>query len=374
MSVTLQTVRQRLGFAAGAAVIITLALPAAALAQAPAGSASRWTVEVYGGAASNKDSSNGSAGAAFPAGAPFTTAANTPSRLQPSWYFGDGSTMLNQVIAAFSTLTGTTLDRIVPVDAAITTSATGRKSGGTFGLRVGRSLSAKLAVEFSAERNTGGQAFTDEALASLETTRASFRNAFQDLLETAPVTALSVSSTLATRGGSSSQTRLVGAVRYSLVSGGRTSAYVLAGGGMVMNGTNELQAILTGGYSFRMYGAFPLTELDRAVITVTSPSSSALGLVGGGVTYDFSSNVGLRVDVRLALSPNGDEVSITGAPSVTAGVPPNVLPAVTTPAVQFSTIPGVPSSLGATVPAHTTFIGSGMNRQVSFTVGIFRRF
>lgn len=357
-----------------AAILILAATPGAAHAQATAGSGSRWTLEVYGGASSSAESTSGSAGAAFPAGTPFTTAGSVPSRIHTSWYFGDGTTLMNQALAQFEVIQGTTFTRIIPLDAAVFASATRRKSGATFGLRVSRILSSRLALEASVERNQGSQEFTGSATKALEATRDSFQAAFQDLLATAPVTALNVSSTLTARESGSGQTRVAAAARWTVVSGSRTSAYATAGAGVVMNGSRDVQAVLTGTYLFRLYGAFPMSETDRAVVTVSSPSNAAIGLLGGGVTYDLSARVGLRADVRVSLSSNSSVTTVSGSPSVATQTPVNVLPSLTSPGIQFSSTPGVPSSLSGAATTYTTFTGSGMNRHVSFTMGIFRRF
>ncbi len=70
----------RVGLACAAA-LIGAAIPGAAYAQAAGGSGSRWTLEVYGGASSSAESTSGSAGAAFPAGTPFTTTAATRTQI-----------------------------------------------------------------------------------------------------------------------------------------------------------------------------------------------------------------------------------------------------------------------------------------------------
>jgi hypothetical protein len=357
-----------------AAILIGAAIPGAAFAQAAGGSGSRWTLEVYGGASSSAESTSGSAGAAFPAGTPFTTAGSVPSRIHTSWYFGDGTTLMNQALAQFEIIQGATFTRIVPLDSAVFASATRRNSGATFGLRVSRSLSSRFALEASVERNQGSQEFTDSAAKALEATRDSFQTAFQGLLATAPLTTLSVSSMMTARDSSSGQTRVAAAARWTVVSGSRTSVYATAGAGVVMNGSDDVQAVLTGTYSFRLYGAFPMSETDRAVVTVSAPSTAAVGLLGGGVTYDLSARVGLRADVRVSLSSNSSVTTVSGSPSVATQTPANVLPSLTSPGIQFSSTAGVPSSLSGAAATYTTFSGSGMNRHVSFTVGIFRRF
>ena len=374
MPTVCRTVYRRLPLALCAGALMLAALPESSYAQSTSRSASRWSIEIYGGAASATDAPDGTAGPAFPAGTPVTTASGSPSRIHTSWYFGDGAKLLDQVLGQFAILNGTTFSRIVPLDTVVTSAATRRNSGATFGLRLSRHLTPRLTLEANVERSQGSQVFSDNAHTALESTRDSFKTAFEGLLATAPVTALSVASTMTVREGSASQIRVAAAARWTLVSGARASAYATVGGGILMNGGSDLQVVFNGSYSFRLFGAFPMSETDRAVVTVTGPSSAVLGLVGGGITYDLSSRVGLRADVRVSLSPNSDVTTVSGSPSVGTLTPAGVLPSVTSPGIQFSSTTGVPSSLSGTLATHTTFTGSGMNRQVSFTVGIFRRF
>lgn len=374
MPTVCRTAYRRLPLALCAGALILAALPASSSAQSTSQPASRWSIEIYGGAASATEASGGTAGPAFPAGTPFTTASGGPSRIHSSWYFGDGAKLLDQVLGQFAIINGSTFSRLVPLDPVLTSAATRRNSGATFGLRVSRHLSRRLTLEANVERSQGSQVLSDAAQTAFESTRDTFKTAFEGLLATAPVTALSVASTMTVSEGSASQTRVAAAARWTFVSGARTSAYATVGGGIVMNGGSDLQAVFNGSYSFRLFGAFPMSETDRAVVTVTGPSSAVLGLVGGGVTYDFSSRLGVRADVRVSLSPNSDVTTVSGSPSVGALTPTAVLPSVTSPGIQFSSTTGVPSSLSGASTTYTTFTGSGLNRQVSFTVGIFRRF
>jgi len=374
MPTVCRTASRRLPLALCAGALILAALPEPSYAQSTSRSASRWSIEIYGGAASATEASEGTAGPAFPAGTPFTTASGAPSRIHSSWYFGDGAKLLDQVLGQFAIINGTTFSRLVPLDTAITSASTRRNSGTTFGLRVSRHLTPRLTLEANVERSQGSQVFSDAAHTAFETTRDSFQAAFEGLLATAPITAPSVASTMTVREGSASQIRVAAAARWTLISGARASAYATVGGGVLMNGGSDLEAVFNGSYSFRLFGAFPMSETDRTVVTVTGPSSAVLGLVGGGITYDFSPRLGLRAGVRVSLSPNSDVTTVSGSPSVGALTPAAVLPSVTSPAIQFSSTTGVPSSLSGTSTTHTTFTGSGLNRQVSFTVGIFRRF
>jgi len=362
----------RITFCVGA--LLFAALPHTSYAQTTSPPAGRWSIEIYAGAASAADASAGTAGPAFPVGTPFTMTSGGASRIQSSWYFGDGATLLNQVLGQFAIINGTPFSRLVPLDPAVTSSSTRRTGGATFGLRLSRHLSPRLTLDANVERRQSTLVLSDAAQTAFESTRDSFKAAFDGLLATAPITALSVASTMTVNEGSGSQTRVAATVRWTLVSGTRASAYATVGGGVLMHGGQDFQAVLNGSHSFRLYGAFPMSETDRAVVTVSRPSSAMLGLVGGGVTYDFSSRLGLRVDVQMSVSPNSDVTTVGGSPNVGTLTPAAVLPSMTSPGIQFSSTPGVPSSLSGAPTTHTTFTGSGLNRHVSFTVGIVRRF
>lgn len=348
-------------------------LPAAAQAQ-NAVRPGKWTIEFYGGGSSSSGSSSGEAMEGFGAGAPFATESGQTSRAVSSWYFGDGSTLLNQVLTQFAALNGTTFPRIVPLDSALLANGGSRGSGAAFGLRIGRALTPKLSFELNVERGLAPLALSDELQAALQTSSDSFKAAFQGLLDTAPVTNLSVSSTLAIPDQTNAQTRIAGALKWTVFSGNKLEAYVTGGGGVIMNSGEDPEAVLNGRYTFRLFGTFLMDETDRVVLTVEQPKNNTMGLVGGGVTYDLSSKTGLRADVRLLVNSTKEVTKLTAAPVVATPTPTQVLPSVTTPGIQFSSNPNVRSSLSGPNQNLTLFTASGTNRQISFTLGIFKRF
>jgi len=358
-------------FEAIAVGTLFLLLPASALAQAQPG---KWTIEIYGGGSSSSASKGGTPIATFAPGNIFTTESGQPSRAVSSWYFGDGSTLLNQVLTQFSTISGSTLTRIVPLDAALRANGASRGSGGAIGLRIGRALSSRIALELNVERSMASLELSGAMKSALEESSASFKGAFEDLLATAPVTNITVSSTLSMPDASNSQTRVAGALKWTAVSSRKLEAYLTGGGGVIMNSGSEPEAILNGIYTFRLFGAFQMNETDRVVVSVSQPKNSAMGLVGGGVTYNLSARTGLRADVRLLLSSSKEVTTLSASPNVLSQTPTGVLPSVTNPAIQFSTQAGLRSSLSGPTTELTAFTGSGRNQQVSFTIGIFRRF
>lgn len=355
------------------AIVLAGLLPTAAQAQ-NAARTGKWTIEFYGGGSSSSGSSSGEAIEGFGTGAPFTTESGQTSRAVSSWYFGDGSTLLNQVLTQFAAINGTPFPRIVPMDAALTANGGSRGSGSAFGLRIGRAITPKLSFEFNVERSLAKLALSDKLQAALNTGSDSFQAAFQGLLATAPVTNLVVSSTLTMPDRSNAQTRIAGALKWTVYSGGKMEAYVTGGGGVIRNGGKDPEAILNGRYTFRLFGTFLMDETDRVVVTVEQPKTNLMGLVGGGVTYDLSSKTGLRADVRLLMNSTRDVTKLTAAPIVTTATPSQAIPSVTNPAIQFSSNANIRSSLSGPNQNLTLFTASGTNRQISFTLGIFRRF
>jgi hypothetical protein len=365
---------RRIAFVSAVCGLVLVGTAGQAGAQPAAGSGSRWTIEVFGGVAAGSEGTSGSVAPARPAGAPFTTEAGRPSRQVPSWFFGDGALLLNQVIEQFEGISGASLPRMVSLDAALGRSAATRAGGAAFGVRLGRAIGDRLAVDVSVERSLTSLGFTDEVSAALDASSDAFEAAFNGLLATAPVTMLAVNSQVKRDDRSSSQTRIDASVRWTVARRGRLEAYLRGGGGVVLNSGDAPRAVINGNYSFRLFGFFAMQETDRVVIELTQPKSAAMGAVGAGFTYDLSASTGVRVDARLSLSRNATTVMVSGSPSITTQASGDVLPSATTPGIQFSSRAGVLSSLSAPATTWTTFSGSGLSRHVAVSIGLFRRF
>jgi hypothetical protein len=349
-------------------------LPPAAEAQNAADR--KWSIELYGGMSAGSASSKGTPVDSFPAGAPFTTQSGQQSRAVSSWYFGDGAALLNQVLTQFQAATGTTFPRIASLDSVLRTNGSSLGQGGTFGLRIGRSLSTRLALELNIERSAAKLDLSDELLDGLEAGAESFKESFEALLGSAPVTTINVTSSVTKRDVSNAQLRFGGALKYTVYSGSRIGAYLTGGGGMIRNTGDSPQAILNGRYTFRLFGSFPIDESDRVVVSVNPQKSSAMGMAGGGLTYDFSASSGLRLDARILFSSAKAVTTMSAAPGVVVVAPTNYLSTVETfsPALQFSTQAGIRTTLSGPNSNYTLFTGSGLSTQAQVTLGIFKRF
>jgi len=334
----------------------------------------KWTIEFYGGGAASSSSSSGTPLEAFASGETFVADSGQQSRAVSSWYFGDGAALLNQALAQAAILAGTTIPQLAPLDSALLAPGGSRGSGGLFGVRIGRTVSSKLAIELSLERGLAQLELSDGLKNALQAGSDSFKAAFQGLLATAPVTSIVVTSQLTMPDASNANLRIAGAAKWTLSSGGKVETYLTGGGGVVLNNGDGPSAVLNGRYTFRYFNIFPMDETDRVVVTVTQPKTSLMGIIGAGMTYDFSASSGIRVDGRMLFNSTKDVTSLTAAPLVAAQTTTNVMSTLTSPALQFNTRTNLRSTLSGPNDKLTLFTGSGFSRQVSVTIGIFKRF
>jgi opacity protein-like surface antigen len=353
-------------------VLAALALtPAVAAAQArnTSGAANRtWEVEVHVGGIGASNPSDGET--QLPAAGPaFQTTFGLPSRRVSSWYFGDGSTLLNSANGTLG-VSG----RVTPLDSALNAPLVNRKSGVIFGARVGRQLTPRVSAEFSFEYSSSKLELTDDAIAGIEATRASFTAAWNGLMTSGPYLSNNVTSTadLVTDGGKQYVT--TGAVNVALATQGRLTPYVTGGGGIISSTGDKPQLDLTGNYRFAI-SSVPINETDSVRIRIDEPDHRFALVLGGGIKYAVSDDWGIRVEFRDLISSGKTRTLLSATPSVALGSPQGVISTVTIPSVQFSNISAVPSTLsGSAITDFQTFESSGTRHHVTFTSGVFWRF
>lgn len=362
---------------------VAVLIPVAAIAQsAPPAQAPkppgppRWMAEFYGGGVNESRASGGNPIAQFTPGETFLTTAGTASRAHASWRFGDGAVLFNEVAARFSQITGRPFATITPLDSVLRSSASKTGMRPAFGVRIGRDLSPGLSFDIMVERSDGGLAPSDEMTAALTAANESFKAAFLDLVGTAPVTALTVTSDVTMPSSAHSQLRVMGALSKVLARGARWSATGTVGGGLQLRGGSAAEVTVNGRYDFSLFAVSNFFERDEIVIRFEEPPSAALGLLGLSATYDLTPGTGLRLGVRAQFVANKATTTVQTKPFVTTtATTPGVLPTATTPGLQFSNQATPLSSLRPSMASTlTTFTGSGMNRQVVVTLGLVRRF
>ena len=343
-------------------LVLAIAVPASAAEQ-------RWEVEVHGGYAVSSNPSSG-------AGALPGVNAASATTVVPSWYFGEGALLLNQALTSFRLNVA-----IVPLDPVLQSPFVERRSGGSFGVRIGRVVTPRFSAEFALDEGFGALAVTTTSRAGIEATRASFVTAWNATLNT-PARGSQTVTSLATIGNRAVRQRFAtGALLINLRSGGRLTPYAAVGAGVMTNRNGAPTAGLVGSYrfSFALPPGIPLpTPMFHETDTVTvraSVDNAFTGVLGGGLKYARSERWGVRADVRDHISRNSVNTIFTATPASEMLPPSGILIIGLTPPLRFSTNPGTPSTLGGTpVSGFTSFHGTGVRNQVNLTVGLFWRF
>ena len=335
----------------------------------------KWTFEVFGGGGFG-GSAGGDASSEFPAGTSFTTESGFPSRVVPSWYFGDGAVLFDQVRAQFASLFNITVPELVSLDPVFADGALERNAGATFGVRLMRKLTPRYALEFGLQRSQGKLALSDSAQTAVEASRASFDQAFRGLLGTIPQTGLQVSSTAEIPDSATApQTAITAVLNIALSPGKRPLApYVSVGVGRVTNGAETLRVRLRGSYQFRFFDSNPFNETDSVTIRTSDRESSFVGVFGGGAMYELSPRQGLRFDLRIHIGNSGIATELDASPTVVTATPVLALPSNTNPSIQFSNTNTLKSSLSGRISDQTVVAAGGMDTRLNLTVGYFFRF
>jgi hypothetical protein len=225
------------------------------------------------------------------------TASPLPSRYEPSWYFGDGTLLFNQAATALGQLP----DHIVPLDLVLARPLGEHRGGGSLGVRVSRVLTPRVTAELSVDYGFATLRITPANGEAIETTRASFIQAWRGIILFNRNRVLNgLTSTAALADGSARQLFTTGAVNINLTTSGALIPYVTVGAG-VASVTGDLpSATLTGNYQFLLGSGPPVNETD------TSPADArtrhTLAGVLGGASASRLGRWGLRFDARVAVS------------------------------------------------------------------------
>jgi hypothetical protein len=345
----------------------------AAPAHAQGPSSGKWDVEVHGGFASATSPDGGSAGT-LPVSTPLSPLPfNQPSRRISSWFFGDGTALINSV--------NTTLapgSRLTAIDPVITSAAASRDSGANFGFRIARRIGSRYFVEATVDFADTPLTFSDEALAGIEASRSTFVTAFRGLFISGPSANPNVTATVDLNDGSGREVITTGVFGVDLVTHGRLIPYIVGGAGVAHSTGDQPSATITGNYTFPIpvAGVAPINETDKIAIRVVREDNAAVGVFGGGFRYAASSRWGVRFDVRASVGGGASDVLIDATPSVaTGGSPSVILISPTTPSAVFSTSVFTNSSLsGPAISGLKTFTGSGSSIRTNIVGGVYFRF
>lgn len=335
----------------------------------------KWAIEVFGGGGFG-GGTGGDGTTTFPAGETFTTEAGFPSRAVPSWYFGDGTALFNEVRAQFASRFNITMPQMVALDPVLADGGFERGAGGNFGVRLTRTLTPRYSLEFALQFGRSSLGYSDSARSEIEASRESFDAAFRGLLGTMPQTGLQVSSTAdIPETENASQTAVTGALNIFFSRTRRTfMPYVTAGLGWRNNSVDTQRLQLRGQYQFRFFDVNPFNETDTVAIRTSDRESGLIGVFGGGALYSLTPRQGLKFDARVHAGSNGIESVFDATPTIASLSPPLALPSTTNPGIQFSNTPTVKTSLSGRTSTQTVFTGSGLDARIHLTVAYFYRF
>jgi hypothetical protein len=310
----------------------------------------KWEVEVHGGLSIDRDASGGTI--SLPA-----TSATVQGFLSLSTFlFGTGASAFNQIRSA---------SPITPLDSALSGPAITRAPSPVGGARLFRGITPRFGVEFSGDFVMGQRKFRDSTLTALEASRASFVQALGATLPSATVNATKA----VVDKQDASRLLATGAVVINLKTSGKTIPYIVGGGGIMFNNGGFPSAVLTGTY--QVGSPSTLYGTDAVALEYTEDDHSVVYLGGIGLKQQVSQHFGLRVDGRVHLYQSSviNLVDVTPSQQMATSGPPT--PIINFGALQFSSLGPLN---GVQYAGAQAFATSGLQAQISITVGLFYRF
>ena len=290
-----------------------------------------------------------------PAGPTFTMADGaTPTRAVTSWFFGDGTSLLNQVLQ----LRGVT----TRMDALNTGSwpVVSRRMGPQFGATIGRRVKGGVWLEFGVDYSMDPLGFDDDAKAKIENTRAGFETALRALASSAPavITASEVTSTATLE--PDGERLFVSAVVQYRGGGPVMRPYLLAGVGAVSSFGSPATLTLQSRYRLTNPTPTVIEEADTLRLD-TESSGSGVWILGGGMMRDLNRGSAFRAEVRLLATTTKLVTKLESRPTRATTIPGGaIILNGTTPGLQFSSSPAIqPTLSGADIFNFEAFTGDG---------------
>jgi hypothetical protein len=354
-------------------VILFIGLCASGAAAQDGQAEPKWQVEVHSAGLFPGNPSKGTPITQFPPGTPIPTGqATTTSRAVSTWYFGDGTSLLNQVNGTLGVPA-----RLTALDPILKEPVAHRRTAMALGVRAARMLTPRLVAEVNVDYAVGALGLTEETRRGLEAARSTFISAWNGLLLTGATSNRNITSVSDFDDGDAPLLSLTGALKIRLMPGQRVVPYATVGAGTIFHLGTTPSATLTGDYGFLFGGTVPMHERDAVTIRVEDVDRVFVGLVGVGFEYHANRRHGVRADLRFHMSPNRTDTVVTTAPVVSTQSPAFVVATPFNPSVQFSNDPRFnrPSSLsGPAIADLRTFTASGVRTDTHFALGYFVRF
>jgi opacity protein-like surface antigen len=338
-----------------------------------------WEIEAHGGAFTSTNPSSGTS-TLPPIGPdiPLNGSLPTPiTRQVPSWYFGDGAAILNQILGARSPV------RITPLDSVLASRFVDRQSGGSVGFRVGLGLTPRFGVEFAFDAARGPLTLRSASKTVVAASETSFTPVWTTLLSLPTTGTQTVTSDATLHDRQGHQLLTSGSLLVNLLTKSAFTPYLAAGAGYIAVGDAAPSVTLAGHYSF-VFPQVVIVPIPQAhinetdTVTVQSVAKNTMTFVyGGGVKYALGDHWGVRADLRDYVNRDVIRTVVSTTPTSVFAGPAGTLTFAftqTAPLIVFSTSPLTLSSLSTSLNDVQTFKGRGIVNQVNATAGIFWRF
>jgi opacity protein-like surface antigen len=339
----------------------------------------RWEIEAHGGVLMSTNPTNGTV-ALPPAGPDIPLNAALPNsitRRVPSWYFGDGAAILNQIVGVRSPV------KIAPLDPMLESRIVERQSATSFGVRVDRSLTPRFDVEFAFDEAQGELTLRSSSKDVANASQASFPAMWNLLLSALSSGSQVVTSDAMIDDKRGRQLVTSGTLLINLLSSTSFTPYVAVGAGYITAHNGAPSVTLVGNYSFT-FAPIPITPIPPFHINETdtvkiqaAARNSMTWVFGGGVKYALGDHWGVRADLRDHVNRDVVRTTVTTNPaSVASGSSGTLTFALSqnAPLLIFSSSPLALSTLSTALPEFRTFSGSGFVNQVNTSAGVFWRF
>jgi hypothetical protein len=359
-------------------IFVLIGVQLLALTTTHAFAGQKWDIDVHGGVLISTNPTGGTS-ALPPAGAdvPINGILGTSvTRRVPSWYFGDGAAILNQIIGVRSPI------RVAPLDPMLESRIVERQSAGGFGVRVDRSLTPRFGVEFAVDEALGELALRAQAQGVVTASQASFLSIWNALLNTPSGGSQVVTSDAALDDKRGRQLVTSGSLLINFRSKATVTPYAAVGAGYIAARDGAPSVTLVGNYDF-MFPAvqtpippFHLSETDAVKIQAVA-RNSITGVFGGGVKYALGDHWGVRADLRDYVNRDTIRTVVTTHPTSAFNTPSGTLTfalSQNAPLLVFSASPLSLSTLSTALSEFQTFSGSGFVNQVNVSAGVFWRF
>jgi len=322
---------------------------------APTGPWLKWQVEVHGGLSRSHQMGGWQLPPSAVAYSLYGTGFQGDSSIHvSSYYFGNGAQLIGTAA----------LDPIL-------TKSVVEPQGKLYGFRASRDITRRFAVEFTFDR-TDKVGLTNQALTTIQNVTTQFSNVFARLNVPGNAQTSSVSTVSPNAGH---QAFATAAVVFNLPKIFKVNPYVTAGGGVFFGGGGSPSVTIAGSY-----GGPTALETDTVNLSFAQSGSRALTeVVGFGFKAYLTQHLGFRADIRgyLYHDPFNTVMDATHTNTPNAAWVVKASGSTSVPFIQLLTGPGMSaySTLsGPQISGLKTFFGTGNQRQIPLTVGLFWRF